>query len=488
MLKNSAAPARSADSILTAPMAVRECRRRAHHCPHIFTAQAHSSSGSTVAPHRSSATSTVAQTSADTRRITTRAPSSTPSIATQGPLNSRIPSLQDQLPPGAPNLQGRLKCSVPTTQDRLNSGVAVAQTSALTCALGSPPHLPRAVRAAPRPTCNSTPSHPPPTRPPRRTARRLAATVLALAVAMTVFLAVANPSAAAVRPTWRWPLDGHPTILRRFTPPPEPWLAGHRGVDLAAAPATPVVAAGPGIVRYAGPLAGRGVVTVEHADGLRTTYLPVTASVRRDQRVALGTLLGVIEPSNTHCQRSCLHWGLRRGTRYLDPLLLLGHGHIRLLPYWPTDAPGSKALHPQLPLPSRELLSTAFTDSLPKPATPPSTRLSAPTAAQPPPPPIHMATSRTPSPAPEDHPTALRAPVPALRFLPVSASTSTVSAISICALLGVLLTVALIYRYRRSRADRHDVHKGQHRKQRHKRPPRRRRRPSRTARHGDTYF
>src|SRR5688572_15884972 len=43
---------------------------------------------------------------------------------------------------------------------------------------------------------------------------------------------------------YRWPLDGTPTVVRRFEPPPGRWLPGHRGVDLAAAPGATVYAAG----------------------------------------------------------------------------------------------------------------------------------------------------------------------------------------------------------------------------------------------------
>ncbi|WP_084961358.1 M23 family metallopeptidase [Thermoactinospora rubra] len=139
--------------------------------------------------------------------------------------------------------------------------------------------------------------------------------------------------------TWQWPLPSHPRILRDFLPPPEPWLAGHRGTDLAAPPGTPVLAAGPGVVGYAGELAGRGVVVVLHPNGLRTTYLPVVASVRQGDPVTTGTRLGVVQDRPGHCHEPCLHWGLLRTDHYLDPLLLVGLGVVRLLPYWETRSP-----------------------------------------------------------------------------------------------------------------------------------------------------
>ncbi|MFJ2031375.1 murein hydrolase activator EnvC family protein [Streptosporangium sp. NPDC087985] len=134
---------------------------------------------------------------------------------------------------------------------------------------------------------------------------------------------------------WDWPLTGRPRVLRGFAPPAQPWLAGHRGADLAAAPGEQVRAAGAGTVGYAGPLADRGVVTVLHPGGLRTTYLPVQPSVRRGQRVERGEVIGVLQDVPGHCPASCLHWGLLRDHLYLDPLLLLGRGQVRLLPIWP---------------------------------------------------------------------------------------------------------------------------------------------------------
>jgi murein DD-endopeptidase MepM/ murein hydrolase activator NlpD len=137
---------------------------------------------------------------------------------------------------------------------------------------------------------------------------------------------------------WRWPLRPVPRVLRPFDPPAHPWEAGHRGVDLAARPGQAVYAAGPGRVGFARDLAGRGVVTVIHGR-LRTTYLPVRAVVRPGSPVRAGTRIGVVEGSVGHCGPvPCLHWGLRRGFAYLDPLALVGQGAVRLLPWWSSAA------------------------------------------------------------------------------------------------------------------------------------------------------
>ena len=154
----------------------------------------------------------------------------------------------------------------------------------------------------------------------------------------------AAPHAPAVAPAaaaYRWPLAGAPRVTRPFDPPPQPWLPGHRGVDLAAIPAATVFAAGAGVVAFAGVVAGVGVVSVDHPDGLRTTYEPVAGSVRAGQPVAFGQPIGTLTPGHPGCPvAACLHWGLRRGADYLDPLLLLRAGQVRLLPLAPPDGSG----------------------------------------------------------------------------------------------------------------------------------------------------
>ncbi len=130
-----------------------------------------------------------------------------------------------------------------------------------------------------------------------------------------------------------WPLDGVPAVVRRFDPPPEPWLAGHRGVDLAAEPGAAVRAAGAGTVAFAGSVAGRGVVSIDHPNGLRTTYEPVEVAITAGTAVGRGTRVGALVAGHAGCPAAaCLHWGLRRGDTYLDPLLLLGFARVRLLP------------------------------------------------------------------------------------------------------------------------------------------------------------
>lgn len=132
-----------------------------------------------------------------------------------------------------------------------------------------------------------------------------------------------DPAPAPARGSW--PLRPAPPVVSGFDRPESRWSAGHRGADLLGRPGQPVHAALAGTVSYAGRVAGRGVVSVDHGP-VRTTYQPVAATVRRGQQVAEGQVIGRLLLAGSHClPRACLHWGLIRGaSTYLDPLMLVG--------------------------------------------------------------------------------------------------------------------------------------------------------------------
>jgi hypothetical protein len=187
---------------------------------------------------------------------------------------------------------------------------------------------------------------------------------LLTAAALTVGLGPPLPLAlAGQRPSgvWAWPLAGTPVVARPFQPPATRWGPGHRGVDLAAAPGAAVLAAGPGVVSFAGYVAGVGVVSILHAGGLRTTYEPVAPTVVAGRSVAVGDPIATLLSGHGDCGpgRWCLHWGLLRRSVYLNPLTLVRRGPVRLLPLGngggalarlPLNA-GSAATSAALPLP-----------------------------------------------------------------------------------------------------------------------------------------
>lgn len=167
-----------------------------------------------------------------------------------------------------------------------------------------------------------------------------------------------------------WPVGPpRPEVLRGFEPPPGPYAAGHRGVDLAAPPGTPVLAPAAGTVAFAGPVGGLGVLTITLTGTglppLRTTYGPVEPLVGAGAAVRPGEVVARVAPGG-HCPRSCLHWGLLRGDRYLDPLALLRGGRSRLLPVTgprplPALGPMLRGQAPRTPPRAMETAASAMT-------------------------------------------------------------------------------------------------------------------------------
>ncbi len=155
--------------------------------------------------------------------------------------------------------------------------------------------------------------------------------VFTLAIVLAAGLIQPSPAHGAKQ--WDWPLKPA-SLSAGFDRPAQNWLPGHRGVDLVGQSGDQVLAAGTGAVTFAGLVAGKGVVVIKHGK-LRTTYEPVIASVTVGSRVRVGDVIGTLSPGESHCSTqttvSCLHWGLLRGEKYLNPLSLV-QKRVRLLP------------------------------------------------------------------------------------------------------------------------------------------------------------
>ncbi|ALE93953.1 hypothetical protein AOC05_03520 [Arthrobacter alpinus] len=144
-----------------------------------------------------------------------------------------------------------------------------------------------------------------------------------------------SSSTTAARPlpaslAWAWPLagpqsGGPPRVIHAFNPPAKPWLSGHRGVDLLRTSGASIRAPTDGVVTFAGMVVDRPVLTIATADGLRLSFEPVVSTLVAGSTVAKGSQLGTLT-APTHCDSgppglsSCLHWGVRRGDVYLNPL------------------------------------------------------------------------------------------------------------------------------------------------------------------------
>jgi murein DD-endopeptidase MepM/ murein hydrolase activator NlpD len=142
----------------------------------------------------------------------------------------------------------------------------------------------------------------------------------ALVLALSPVAAGASGPAPPVPAGWSWPLSPEPAVLRAFEPPPKPWMSGHRGVDLAAAFfGAPVTAPASGTVSFVGVVVDRPVITLDHGNGLKSSFEPVQSELAKGAYVAEGGSLGTVLPG--HCATSpCVHWGVRRGEDYVNPL------------------------------------------------------------------------------------------------------------------------------------------------------------------------
>ncbi|MCR1160483.1 M23 family metallopeptidase [Paenarthrobacter sp. UW852] len=148
-------------------------------------------------------------------------------------------------------------------------------------------------------------------------------TLLKLALSAILAIALSGGTSAAtptVKGQWSWPLSPKPSVLRTFDPPDKPWMSGHRGVDLGPAPdGGNVTAPADGVVTFAGTVVDRPVLTIDHGHGLRSSFEPLTSGLKPGDAVRKGQALGAVEPG--HCGSvTCLHWGVRRGEDYVNPL------------------------------------------------------------------------------------------------------------------------------------------------------------------------
>jgi murein DD-endopeptidase MepM/ murein hydrolase activator NlpD len=136
-------------------------------------------------------------------------------------------------------------------------------------------------------------------------------------------------------------------VIDPFRAPTGPYGAGNRGLEYDTVPGEVARAVADGVVAFAGPVAGRLVVSIDHADGLRSSLTGLaTLVVATGGAVRQGAVLGAVADR--------LHLGIRRGDTYLDPAALFAvstpSGAVRLVP---TDGPlGAAPAVPSVPGPT----------------------------------------------------------------------------------------------------------------------------------------
>lgn len=127
----------------------------------------------------------------------------------------------------------------------------------------------------------------------------------------------------ALAGTWAWPIAPRPAVTRRFELE-HPYAAGHRGIDLAAPAGAPVLAPAGGTVRFAGFVVDRPVLSIDHGNGVLSSFEPIDADVAEGEAVVAGQRIGTVSGSSVHAPSGGLHLGARLDGGYVDPLGLLG--------------------------------------------------------------------------------------------------------------------------------------------------------------------
>ena len=149
-------------------------------------------------------------------------------------------------------------------------------------------------------------------------------------------VSVAVVPAAGADVVLQAPVDA--PVLDPFRLPDQVFGAGNRGIEYGTAPGDRVGAAGPGVVVFAGSVAGSTWITIDHGAGLKTSYGPLEAlAVGRGDAVARGDRL-----ANT---TGPMHFSARINGAYVDPASLFGElvVDVRLIPHDTDDGDAVRA-------------------------------------------------------------------------------------------------------------------------------------------------
>lgn len=104
-------------------------------------------------------------------------------------------------------------------------------------------------------------------------------------------------------------------------------LAMHAGVDFREKPGTEVVATGAGVITFAGPMGGYGImVEIDHGNGITTRYGHLSkVLVKKGDTVKEGGLIA-LSGSTGRSTGPHLHYEVRRNNQAVDPLRFLNAG------------------------------------------------------------------------------------------------------------------------------------------------------------------
>ena len=143
---------------------------------------------------------------------------------------------------------------------------------------------------------------------------------------------VASSAGGLCRAALSWPVSELVSVTSPFDEPAQPWLSGHRGIDMRASPGEQLLAPSDGIISFAGLVAGKQVVSIR-CRKLTLTFEPAVTDLGVGAQVKRGESFATVGDKSDHCDGSCVHWGVRRDKKsYLDPQHLVSPQHIALKP------------------------------------------------------------------------------------------------------------------------------------------------------------
>jgi hypothetical protein len=144
-----------------------------------------------------------------------------------------------------------------------------------------------------------------------------------IVASVALFGLAAAPAAAAALGDGRWSPPVNGPVVRGFDPPDTVFGPGHLGVDFAVVPGTAARAAGDGVVVFAGRVGAGLHVVVRHPGEVRTTVsFLATIAVVVGEVVHRGASLGTTGGTGPGHAAGVLHFGVRVGPTYIDPMLL----------------------------------------------------------------------------------------------------------------------------------------------------------------------
>lgn len=167
--------------------------------------------------------------------------------------------------------------------------------------------------------------------------KRLALLQLGSFLVLALTWQLPSPSLGSER-AMNAPLVGS-EIVYHYRQSETPYSAGHRGVDFEATLGQGVFAPANGQVHFVGTVVNRKLISLAHDEQLLSAFEPVCSTLKKDDPVVSGQLIGEVCEGDAsyqpHCEpRICLHFSVRKNGEYLSPLWFTGElTRSRLLPW-----------------------------------------------------------------------------------------------------------------------------------------------------------